>query len=83
MVGEVSEDGKWVWDGSNWQPVQTEVIPTLPPTPTTNTNTLCINAHRLTAYVFHALLVYVLLILKTVTAMLLCVCVLYVYLGSP
>ena len=34
MVGEVSEDGKWVWDGSNWQPVQTEVIHTLPPTPT-------------------------------------------------
>ena len=21
MVGEVSEDGKWVWDGSEWQPV--------------------------------------------------------------
>ena len=24
MVGELSEDGKWIWDGSDWKPVQAE-----------------------------------------------------------
>ena len=24
MVGELSEDGKWIWDGDNWVPHATE-----------------------------------------------------------
>ena len=24
MVGELSKDGKWIWDGSDWKPVQAE-----------------------------------------------------------
>ena len=33
MAGEISEDGKWVWDGSEWQPVVSSP-PSAPPTTT-------------------------------------------------
>ena len=29
MVGELSEDGKWMWDGTGWveKPTEAEVLP--------------------------------------------------------
>ena len=36
MVGEVSEDGKWIWDGENWNPKTDEEHTTSTPENTVN-----------------------------------------------
>ena len=38
MTGVLSDDGKWMWDGSTWHPVPSEGIPKPPSEPPSSSN---------------------------------------------
>ena len=46
MVGEVSEDGKWIWDGENWIPKTDEEDTTSTPENTVNDSVIMGDVHQ-------------------------------------